>query len=69
MVTCPQVAESEDYIDDLWFLLHHSDDKDRLVIGLTCYLDDSGSDDGSQMVEVDPIGWTKIRASLDGVAG
>src|ERR1700678_2465589 len=53
MVDCVQVhavTELEDYLDDLWFFLHHSEDEDRLVLGLTCYLDDSGSDDGSRMV-------------------
>jgi hypothetical protein len=43
-------VERQDYLDDLWFTLHHSEDNDRLVLGLTFYLDDSGSDDGSEMV-------------------
>jgi hypothetical protein len=37
------LIESEAYIDDLWFLLHHSEDEDTLVLGLTCYLDDSAT--------------------------
>jgi hypothetical protein len=41
-----------EYLDDLWFLLHHSEDEDRLVLGLTSYLDDSGSDDGSKLVTI-----------------
>lgn len=52
-VDCRQDVESaelEEYLDELWFLLHHSEDDNRLVLGLTCYLDDSGSDDGSVMV-------------------
>lgn len=43
-------SEQEDYIDELWFLLHHSEDENNAVLGLTCYLDDSGSDDGSPLV-------------------
>jgi hypothetical protein len=43
-------SEFFDYIDDLWFTLHHSEDDNRLVLGLRCYLDDSGSDDGSPLV-------------------
>jgi hypothetical protein len=42
--------DREDYIDDLWFLLHHSEGEDGIVVGLTCYLDDAGSDDGSPLV-------------------
>src|ERR1035438_5480984 len=42
--------EQESYIDDLWFLLHHSEGEDRVVVGLTCYLDDAGSDGGSPLV-------------------
>ncbi len=40
----------EQYIDDLWFLLHHTESDDDLVLGLTLYFDDSGSDDGSSLV-------------------
>lgn len=46
------VAERAEYIDDLWFLLHHSESKDNLVLGLTSYLDDSGSHDGSGVVTI-----------------
>jgi hypothetical protein len=48
----PALDERENYIDDLWFLLHHSEDENELVIGLTSYLDDSGSDDGSKIVTI-----------------
>jgi len=44
--------EQAEYIDDLWFLLHHSEDDDTVVLGLTSYLDDSGSDDGSKLVTI-----------------
>jgi len=44
------LEEQEDYIDDLWFTLHHSEEENRLVLGLRHYLDDSGSDDGSPVV-------------------
>jgi hypothetical protein len=51
-VLSPIVEDSkcETSIDDLWFLLHHSEESDRILMGLTYYLDDSGSDDGSPMV-------------------
>src|SRR5271170_8256400 len=45
-----ELTDLEDRLDDLWFTLHHSEDEDRLVLGLRFYLDDSGSDDGSPMV-------------------
>ena len=45
-----ELIDLEDYPDDLWFTLHHSEEDGRLVLGLRFYLDDSGSDDGSQMV-------------------
>lgn len=48
--TCYNSIDAAQYIDDLWFLLHHSEDEDRVVVGLTCYLDDSGSDPGSPLV-------------------
>jgi hypothetical protein len=52
LVTQEPLTEQEQsgYLDDLWFLLHHSEDEDRVVLGLTSYLDDSGSDDGSPLV-------------------
>ena len=36
--------------DDLWNLLHQSDEEGFLVFGLRYHLDDSGSDDGSPLV-------------------
>jgi hypothetical protein len=50
LVQLQQHAVDQDYLDDLWFLLHHSENEDRVVVGLTAYLDDSGSDDGSPLV-------------------
>lgn len=53
MLDCAQVAATdtvEDYIDDLWFTLHHSEDAGDCMLGLRWYLDDSGSDDGSPLV-------------------
>ncbi len=47
---CAATSEQQEYLDDLWFLLHHSDDDNTAVLGLTTYLDDSGSDDGSPLV-------------------
>src|SRR5580698_4600655 len=63
MIDCSQtqgVSELEDYIDDLWFTLQHSEDDDRLVLGLRFYLDDSGSDDGSEMVTCGGLLMTRI---------
>jgi Protein of unknown function (DUF3800) len=44
-------AEAE-YLDDLWFLLHHSEADDCLVTSLTAYFDDSGSDETSSLVTI-----------------
>jgi hypothetical protein len=44
------VDQNAEYIDDLWFTLHHSGDDDCVVLGLRCHLDDSGSDDDSPLV-------------------
>jgi len=41
-----------EYLDSLWFLLHHSEDRNRRVVGLTSYLDDSGTHDGSAVVVI-----------------
>lgn len=32
------------YLDDLWFIMHHSDDPERLTLSIACYLDESGTD-------------------------
>src|SRR5208282_5815408 len=32
------------YLDDLWFVMHHSDDPERLTLAIVCYLDESGID-------------------------
>jgi hypothetical protein len=55
--------EQARYIDDLWFLLHHSEEGDRLVfvLGLTCYLDDSGSDNESPLVTCGGLLMTRIQ--------
>ena len=29
--------------DDLWFLMHHSEDNARRSLAVTCYVDDSGT--------------------------
>ena len=41
-----------DYFDDLWWLLHSSDKGNELVLGLTSYLDDSGSDENSPIAVI-----------------
>src|SRR5271155_5818064 len=38
--------------EDLWFLMHHSDDPRRLSLAVTCYCDDSGSHDESLVAVV-----------------
>ena len=42
--------EQLEYLDELWDLLHHSDEEDCFVVGLKQYLDDSGSNDNSPLV-------------------
>jgi hypothetical protein len=39
----PNTANS-DNLDDLWWLMHHSDDPSRRSAAITCYCDDGGSD-------------------------
>jgi len=63
MVVYEQVkglTELGEYLDDLWFLLHHSEDEDRCVLGLSWYLDDSGSDDGSLLVTCGGLLMTRL---------
>src|SRR5579863_84769 len=55
----PQAVE--DYIDDLWFTLHHSEDDGDIVLGLRLYLDDSGSDDGSPLVTCGGVAMDRIN--------
>ena len=54
-------ADQDEEIDDLWFLLHHSEEDDRLVLGLTSYYDDSGSDDGSRLVTIGGPAMSRIQ--------
>ena len=61
------IDEQAEYIDDLWWLLHHSDEEDLLVMGLTSYFDDSGSDDGSPLVTIG--GPVMSQHSIQGVFG
>jgi hypothetical protein len=56
---CEQNEQAE-YLDDLWDLLHHSDDEHCLMLGLTFYLDDSGSDDGSPLVTCGGVVMSRI---------
>ncbi|MHB8069408.1 MAG: DUF3800 domain-containing protein [Desulfobaccales bacterium] len=35
----------EEYLHYLWWNMHHSDDSDRQTFAVTCYLDESGTDD------------------------
>lgn len=32
------------YLEHLWFVMHHTDDPERLTLAVTCYLDESGID-------------------------
>lgn len=32
------------YLEHLWFVMHHSDDPERLTLAVCCYLDESGID-------------------------
>jgi hypothetical protein len=38
--------------EDIWFLMHHSDDPQRQSLAVTCYCDDSGSHEESQVAVV-----------------
>jgi hypothetical protein len=45
--------QAAEYIDDLWFLLHHSEADERLMLmGLTAYLDDSEAGDSASIVTI-----------------
>jgi hypothetical protein len=35
----------EEYLNYLWWNMHHSDDPDRQAFSVTCYLDESGTDE------------------------
>jgi hypothetical protein len=35
---------SKEYLEHLWFILHHSDDTEGITMAVTCYLDESGTD-------------------------
>lgn len=54
-------VQVEEYAEDLWFLLHHSEEEDRVVLGLRFYLDDSGSDDGSPLVTCGGVALSRIK--------
>ena len=58
---CALSSYDDDYIDDLWFTLHHSEDKGDVVLGLRWYLDDSGSDDGSPLVTCGGVAMDRIN--------
>lgn len=50
-----------DYLDDLWWFLHHSEGDGDCVLGLTFYLDDSGSNDPSPLVTCGGLALSRIR--------
>ncbi len=35
---------SIEYLEHLWFVMHHSNDPQKIAMALTCYLDESGTD-------------------------
>lgn len=41
-----------EYLENLWWLMHHSDSPDRTTMALTSYYDDSGSDDSSPITAI-----------------
>jgi uncharacterized protein DUF3800 len=41
-----------EYLDNLWWSLHHSESKDCVVLGLTSYFDDSGTDELSAITAI-----------------
>jgi hypothetical protein len=54
-------CEDAEYIEDLWFTLHHSENAGDVMLGLSWYLDDSGSDDGSPLVTCGGIAMDRIN--------
>ena len=40
------------HLDDLWWLLHRSEDPNRRTALLTCYIDESGTDSNSTIAVV-----------------
>jgi hypothetical protein len=51
----PMQAKSGDdrrYIEEVWWLLHHSDDPTKETFALTCYLDESGIDNQGPVAAV-----------------
>jgi len=56
-----RVAKCHPYAEELWFLMHHSDDPRKVTIALTCYCDDSGSHDQSNTVVIGAILMSKPR--------
>jgi hypothetical protein len=49
------------YLDNLWWSLHHSESKDRVVLGLTSYFDDSGSDGPSPITAIGGPAMSRIQ--------
>jgi hypothetical protein len=52
VIDCEMSAE---YADGLWWTLHHLDDPDERAVVVTCYLDESGTDDLSPTAVVGGI--------------
>lgn len=49
------------YAEEVWFLMHHSNDPRRISLALTCYCDDSGSHDESEFAVVGGVLMNKPR--------
>ena len=45
-------VSQDEYLDDVWFLLHHSEEEGQYAMALTCYLDDSGTHSQSSAVVI-----------------
>jgi hypothetical protein len=43
---------NKESLDHLWFVMHHSDDPKRVTMVVTCYLDESGTDEQSSQAVV-----------------
>ncbi|MGA8573528.1 MAG: DUF3800 domain-containing protein [Desulfobaccales bacterium] len=52
------------YIDDLWWVMHRSDDPNKQALVVTCYLDDSGTDDLSPYTVVAGLLLNKYNLKL-----
>ncbi len=54
-------VSSLSYLDELWWSMHPTESDGELVVGLTSYLDDSGSDDNSPITVIGGPVFSRIQ--------